>query len=373
MFCPSDVNTGLIQLVGPISTPDLKTITVDHAPLRVSFGPRSTAPSLIGNRIDDISQNTCTYHHTKFTLVDIQIVSPIHTGYNLPGNTDTPQAEFVLSFSSNSPASSLATPSGVLICFPIHVSNPASHDAYLDMVIQHDSTVAVVPTLESIFYEQTSFGYRTCFETVDGEHTVHSNSLFINVYPNGIHLSPSTYQQLFSLLQQQLPTYQVPPGLRGGDATVRSYQMDDDGNKTPTRIDTDGVMYFSPLSTCTDDFKNRFEYFTKAVSSMAGSNTSSKVGGSGSCPTVKQYKCVPFDQLRDANGGYVKVSDGTCLDDMIKNGTLPSSSDSSDNTEKSSTSTGLSVAQIEELVGGIAAGVVLIGIGLYVASKLSKD
>ena len=202
MFCPSDVNTGLIQLVGPISSPDLTTITVQRAPLMISFGPRSTAPSLIGNRIDESTQNTCTYNHSKFTLADVQIVSPVHTGYNLPGNTDTPQAELILSFTPNSAPSSLLNLSGLLMCLPIYVSNSASHDSYLDMVIQNDSTTSAIPTLESLFYSsanegQTSFGYRTCFETVDSAKNVHSNSLFVNVYPNGVRLIPAMYQQLF--------------------------------------------------------------------------------------------------------------------------------------------------------------------------------
>ena len=378
MFCPSDVNTGLIQLVGPISSSDLSSITVNREPLMISFGPRSTAPSIVGNRIDDSTQNTCTYRHSKFSLADVQIVSPVHTGFNLPGNTDTPQAELILSFSSNSQASSLSTASGVLICFPIYISTPANHDTYLDNVIQNDSTIAVVPTLESLFYSsandtsQTSFGYRTCFETVDGNQSVQSNSLFVNVYPNGIHLAPTTYQQLFSLLQQQLTTYQVPPGLRGGDATIRLYTITDDGNKVPTQIDTNGVIYFSPLSTCSDDFKNRFEYFSKPPRLPSSVKPSGKIVVSGTCPTVNQYKCIPFDQLRDVNDGYVKASDGKCLDDYIKKGDTPSSK-SNESNDTSIPPSGMSMVEIEELVGGIAAGLVALTAIIWIGVKLSNS
>jgi len=377
MFCPVGVNTGLIQLVGPIAPSDLNSITVPRAPLMINFGPRSTPASLSGNRIDDISGHTCTYNMNKFSLVDIQIVSPIHTGYNLPGHTDSPQAELILSFSANSTPTSISQLSGLLLCLPIYESSSVSHDLYIDQIIQNDPTKASITSLESFFYSsdtdtsQTSFGYKTCFEVQDSDGIISSNSLFVNVYPNGIHLSSGTYQSLFSMLGQQLTTYQVPPGLRGGDATVRNYTIDDNGNKVVTQIDGDGIIYISPLSTCTDDFKHRFEYFN--VPPQRVSSTSSKVmkNTKGTCPTVSQYKCIPFDQLRDNQGGYVQVSDGTCLNDMIQQGKQPSSSDSS--TSNSDASKSYSVAEIEEIAGSVIAGAIgLIGV-IWVVSKLTNS
>ena len=58
MSCPPDVNTGLIQLVGPIQPSDVNNITVNSYPLLISFAPRTTFPSLIGNRIDESTDNT---------------------------------------------------------------------------------------------------------------------------------------------------------------------------------------------------------------------------------------------------------------------------------------------------------------------------
>ena len=376
MFCPAGVNTGLIQLVGPIASTDLNSITVSRAPLMINFGPRSTPASLVGNRIDDTSNGTCTYNMNKFSLVDIQIVSPIHTGYNLPGHNESPRAELILSFSANSAPSSVSQLSGLLLCLPIYESSSTSHDIYIDQMVQNDATTASIASLESLFYSsstdvsQTSFGYKTCFETQDAEGHVGSNSLFVNVYPNGVHLASGVYQSLFSMLGQALSSYQLPPGLRGGDATVRNYTIDDDGNKVATQIDGGGVIYTSPLSTCTDDFKNRFEYFSfppQRVSSKVSKNTTR-----GTCPTVKQYKCMPFDQLRDNQGGYVQVSDGTCLDDIIQQGKpIPSSTDSSSDPNKAEK--GYSVAEIEEIVASVIGGALGLVVLIWAVSKITKS
>ena len=92
MYCPSDVNTGFIELVGPIQQQDLTNISIKSYPLSISFAPRTTIPSLIGNRIDESTENTCTFKGQRFSLVDVQICSITNKGYILPGNTSRPVA-----------------------------------------------------------------------------------------------------------------------------------------------------------------------------------------------------------------------------------------------------------------------------------------
>ncbi len=368
MFCPVDANTGLIQLVGPIAASDLSSITVDRAPLSIRFEPRSTPPSLSGNRIEESVKNTCTYHSQKFSLADVQIVSSIHKGFNLPGNTDTPVAELILSFSANSHASSLTQLSGLLMCLPIYESGSTSHDAYLKQIFENDPTKPNNATLESLFYSsntdttQTSLGYRTCFETNDGYGTNTSRSIYVLVFPHGIRLASASYR----MPSRSLFSYQLPSGLRGNDYTVSAYTLDDNGRKVITQLGL-GTMYTTPLSTCSEDFKNRFEYFTRPPERSL--STSSKLANktAETCPTVKQYKCMPFDQLRDVHNGYVKVSDGTCLDDIIQHGQTPLPS-----TPKES-SGGMTVAQIEEIVGGAIAGSLGLIVVIWAVSKISNS
>jgi hypothetical protein len=198
--------------------------------------------------------------------------------------------------------------------------------------------------------------------------------------------------------RNSLSTYQLPSGLRGNNATVRKYTIDDNGKKIATQIDDTGVMYTMPVSTCSDEFKNgRFEYFTLPPKlSLAASMASSRnctvtegfknvselpdpdtlIAGPDKCPTVKQYKCRPFDQIRNENGEYAKVSDGTCLKDIINDRATAHSASSIVTASSLSInapnapSNELTVAEIEGIVGGVIAGSILLlvvtwGIGKY--------
>lgn len=369
MFCPSDANSGLIQLVGPIASQDITSMTQPLPPLSIRFGPRSTPPTITsGYRIEeDPSANTCKYGTTQCSLVDVQISKPVHTGYNLPGNTDTPVAELILSFKTDSEPSSRNDISGVLMCLPIFESGSPSHSEYLTQIFEQDATKPNTASLESLFYSsdtdasQTSFGYRTCFETQSSEGHIGSYSLFVNIYPHGIQLSSASQR----IRSSSLSTYQLPPGLRGGDATVRSYTVDDNGEKVVTRINSNGELYTTPLSSCSDSFKNgRFEYFTSPPRRI-GLKFSQKTATANTCPTIGQYKCMPFDQLRDENGNYAKVEDGTCLKDIIN--TTPSTNPSN------SSNTSYSTAEIEGIVGGVLGGTLLLLGIVFAVSKLSKS
>lgn len=480
MFCPSDVNTGFIQLIGPIQQQDLNTITVKSYPLSISFAPRTTIPSLIGNRIDESTENTCTFKGQRFSLVDVQIVAPVSKGYILPGQRNEPVAELVISFSANNMPSDLSGLSGILMCVPIYDSGTPSHADYLNQLIDSDipscnythlvgseykggdynsfgnSTLnkcikaccddvnclaysysngncnlknsipnlvktgntsqisgtvnhnirneaakictvpncpkpkcngdhkdikakSGVPTIESIFYafdgdtSQSSLAYKTCFETIDSNNSPTSRSLYIVVFPNGIVLTQSGFQQILLQLNGTLPTFTIPPALRGGDSTLRGFKFDDEGNKVPTLISQDGIIYATPISSCTDDFRHRFEFFTlppRLPTSVSSGWNNDK------CPYYKttQYKCMPFNQLRDTadlNGGTYVIPGNktlsTILDERQKSKTLEESGKINDIHDKT-----LSTEQIEGIVAGVAgiaiASLILLKIGGWISN-----
>ena len=478
MFCPSDVNTGFIQLVGPIQQQDLNSITVNSYPLSISFAPRTTIPSLVGNRIDESTENTCTYKGKRFSLVDSQICSVINKGYTLPGMTAAPVAELILSFSANSSAADLSALSGILMCIPIYDSGTQSHSEYLDQIIDpsipsckytnvvgsdyagadyrsesnssltkciksccgdpnclaytfnsgtchlknsipsltktgnnnvitgtvdHNSAnkgtscpiqncpvpkcdgkhakgsnigkmndnKAAVPTLESIFYgwdgdtSQSSIAYKTCFETIDSNNTPNSRSLYIVIFPNGIHLTSQKYQQLLIQLNAKLSTYTITPAIRGGDSTLRSYKFNNEGNKVVTDTSQDGIIYATPISSCTDDFKHRFEYFT--VPPRLPSSVSARYN-SEQCPYYKttQYKCMPFNQLKDLSGEYVIPGNKT-LDTLLYEQQQQQS-----NAIDTSVKQSLSTEQIETIVAGVAgvaiASIILLKVGSWISN-----
>jgi hypothetical protein len=475
MYCPSDVNTGFIQLVGPIQQMDLNSITVKSYPLSISFAPRTTPPTLMGNRIDESTENTCTFKGQRFSLVDAQICSVANQGYTLPGQTDKAVAELILSFSANTSAQDLSVLSGILLCIPIFDSGVPSHSDYLTQLIdptvpsckythqvgaeysggdyqqlqnstlsscikaccgdtnclaytyksgtcylknsipslsktndttmvsgtvnhnvsgQAPSSCAVpncsipncngkhakgkastksgVPNLETIFYawdgdtSQTSIAYKTCFESLDSNNSPSSKSLYIVVFPNGIHLTQAGYQQLLIQMNGNLPPYMIPPAIRGGDSTVRSYRFDDDGNKVPTITSQDGIIYSTPISSCTDEFKHRFEYFTLPprlpVSSSLGSNQCSYY-------KTTQYKCIPFNQLKDLSGNYVVPGNKTLDTILYEQQQAQQKENAGDMT---TTKNGLTTEQIEGMVAGIAGFLIAGALAVYVGSKISK-
>ena len=446
MSCPPDRNRGLVQLIGgTIPTSDLMNpphgpngsgIRVDTYPFSISFSPRTTFPSLIGNTIDESNGNTCTYRANRFTMVDVQITSVIHKGYNLPGKIEEPVAELVLSYHANTSASGLA---GILICVPIYDSGSSRHDAYLNQLID-DSLAAcnytkqsgyqftassqdtvignatwnscvktccndpsclaymygngqctmtasdasivqgsgqyttgkidranpktcsgstktktsLVPTLESIFYEndsdntQTSIGYKTCFETIDSRKQRSSHSLYVVVFPNGIHMTSPNYQQLLMQLGQKLIPYQLHASIRGGDATV-----------LPTSTSEKGYLYLSQLSTCTEDFKHRFEYFTEPPKR---SNQARKVEGftnqsPPTCSTIPNYKCVPLSQLSDPNS-HISLNNCNTLKQTINAG--ENQNGTSGSTNVSSGSTAIDWKEFAIIAGSVIGGLIFI-------------
>jgi hypothetical protein len=479
MFCPSDVNTGFIQLVGPIQQQDLNTITVKSYPLSISFAPRTTPPTLIGNRIDESTENTCTYRGQRFSLVDVQICAPVSKGYTLPGQINEPVAELMLSFSANKAAEDLSSLSGIVMCVPIYDSGAPRHADYLNQLIDPDvpscsythtvgsdytggdynsipnSTLtgcikaccddvnclaytfangtcymknsipqlrktgdtkmvagtvnhnvknknscpvpncpkpncdgkhkkddkkkSGVPNLETVFYafdddvSQTSLAYKTCFETIDNNNVPTSRSLYIVVFPNGITITQAGFQQLLIQLNSNLPTYMVPPAIRGGDSTLRSFKFDDEGNKVPTLISQDGIIYSTPLSSCTDEFRHRFEFFT--LPPRLPTIKSAK-WNTEQCPYYKtsQYKCVPFNQLTDlgniGDGSYVIPGNKT-LDTILMERQQTQKSQTLGNLEAPKDT--LTTEQIEAAIGivlgsGIAL-VALIWAGTWISKK----
>ncbi len=412
MSCPHDINTGIIELVGPINITELKTIENRSNPFTISFAPRTTIPSLIGNRIEETSDNTVTIKGDRYSLVDVQICAPLHKGYTFSFMNETPVAELVLSFSPKSIPSSLQQLSGVLLSIPIYDTGFPSHNQYLSQLINADApsckytnipgsdysggdyqnlqnasllqcinsccndpkcmaythnsgtcylkssipnlvktgntatnTGTVnhsepgktcssndkdkkVANLQTIIYDwendesQVSLIYKTCFETYfNGQDIPSSKSLFIAVFPNGIHLSQQDYQILLLQLGGSLQSFQCPPALRNAEYTLSSYKFTDDGQKVPLSISSDGLMYKTPLSTASSEFRERFEYFSKPpkLPNKFDPNV---------CPYYKteQYKCVPFNQLSDLSGDYV-IPGNTSLQSILNKQNINSQSE----------------------------------------------
>lgn len=179
-------------------------------------------------------------------------------------------------------------------------------------------------SLQSIFFSssddqsQTSFSYKTCFEVLKTNNEFNSHNLAVFVFPRGIQLADANFEQMRLLLTFNFPMYQIPPIIREYLPTLQNYRFGSTGNKVYQSGDESrsGIVYTTTISSCTNEFKNRFEYFTMPPKPPTLSNLN--VGSSGQMNegvsinnndmtryTTEQYKCVPFNQLTDLQGSYV--------------------------------------------------------------------
>jgi len=372
MSCPLGVNTGFIQLAGPISQTIINSITVKSYPLSISFAPRKTVPSLIGNKIDETTDNTCTYKGRKFSLIDVQICAVLHSGYITPTVSSSPAAELIMSFAANNAANDLSALSGILLCIPIYSSGYPSYNTYLEDIINRSDT-ATVSTLESLFYQsadditQHSLSYKTCFETVDASNTVHSKGLYAVIFPQGIHLTSTAYQALIQQLGGTLPSYMIPPAIRNANATVKTFRVDTNGAKIPDTTSPDGIINIVTVSTSTDDFKNHFEYFTLPPRLPTGAGNQQKYF------KTTQYKCVPFNQFTDLSGTdktntYV-IPGNKSLDTILEE---QKEQDAQLTNSVANTVASMSVGDMEEIAGGVVSGVILVVLGIFLISRITK-
>lgn len=448
MSCSASSNTGFVHFAGPLQPSELKAITVaSYFPLTFSFAPRTTVPTLLyNNQIEENIGNTCIYQGKRYHLLSVQLCSPVHKGYRLPGETQTPVAECVLTYV---PSAEQAGASAILLCFPIYDSGTPAYDGYLDQIVTdteiscgyenevgktyegadqktvkdttlrqcvktccddaqclaysfgggtchikhtipnllstNDATVSgkikrglptsscssgspnsLVSTLESLLYQpngattHTILAYKTCIETKKPA----THGLYIMVFPKGIRMRSSSYQQLVLRTNGTLPAYQLPPVIRDDEPTVVRYRMDD-GHKIFTEFSSKGEVYNTTVSTCTDEFQQRFEYFTlpprtssvrssRILGSSANTvSTAGTAGGQESCRTLttEQYKCVPFNEATDLSGNVV-LPGSTTLEEVLKK-----QKESKTGKTESSTSLSLSTETLEGIIGGSIAGV----------------
>lgn len=462
MSCSASSNTGVVHFAGPLQPSELKAMTVtSFFPLTFSFAPRTTIPTLLNNnQIEEDVGNTCFYLGKQHFLRSVQLCSPLHKGYRLPGETQTPVAECILTYT---PSREKTDVDAILLCFPIYDSGTPAYDGYLDQIVNDteiscgyenevgktyegddqktvkDTTLrqcvktccddaqclaysfgggtchikhtipnllstndamvsgkikrglstscssnsssgsgsanSLVSTLESLLYQSngttthTIIAYKTCFETKKPA----THGLYMLVFPKGIRMRSSSYQQLVLRTNGTLPAYRLPPVVRDDKPTVIRYRMDD-GKKIPTEFSSKGELYTTTVSTCTEEIQKRFEYFvlpsrtssikpsTSARSSRILGSTSatsatsatSSTGAQESCRTrtTKQYKCIPFNEATDLSGNVV-IPGSTTLEDILKK----QKESKTNPKEVGSTSLSLSTEAIEGIIGGSVAGI----------------
>jgi hypothetical protein len=364
-----DVNIGLLTLVGPITQVMINEMKLDTSPLSAAFGPRTTLPSIISNKItEDTASNTCTYRGIQYRLVDVQISSPIHNGYNLPGTNERSQAELILTFykASTNPDAFAAC----ILVLPIYITPyTPTYDIYLSQIIVGDTQQASYANLQSLFYSnppgipQVSFTYKSVFQSTINQRDFRNTNIYVVVFPRGIHTSQATYNSLLGRISGGLPLYSMPASVLNGDTGVVSSYSNKDGAYVPSVINSTGTLPINQYNVTTQPFSNIFQYF------LSPPKFSTMSSSSAHCILPSQYKCMPLQSINKNNINFVK---GTC-----DQGTVVKDVAAMNNKLKPATANGLppmtDTINYEDVVKTILFYPIVIIVVGYILKKLSEN
>lgn len=377
MLCPIGNHSGLITLTGGITPLQLTQVTpsMNALPMEtLTFPVRRTPPTRSGTFIHEVNpeQNICKVHGNKAELNRIQICKETHVGYQLPGNKQKPLAELILSFYVTKRSAGSSVLHGILLCLPIYEAIPSQqhHHEYLTALMNGSMTADAIhlPSLSSLFYSsekdrsQVSLSYKTCVEVTDSKKGFSTRSLSVHVFPHGIHIASNVLQPF--LANNRLMRFQLSSAIRNENATASNYRFNNEGIKEITETSSEGFLYTTSMNSCHDEFKMFFEYFVRPPPILSVSPSSSITKKT---LTTAQYKCVPFDKLRDVSAdGTVNVRP-TLASVLTTQQTVQQFQDA-----KRTVSGGLTSEQMERIIAGMIVGVgAMIGIGYVVYYRTS--
>jgi hypothetical protein len=275
--CPIGAFQATQQLTGPITQTILTQIENRDKPFFLDIEPRGIRPTVIKDRyIQDSQNNFIEMNGIKYTIFSgIEISKPVHTGYIIPQQPAnlSPVAELLFG------AMSLINPQSpkiALICFPIFITNNTSaYSSYLDQLWNPEAKVANLQTLfldSANDIKQVSINYSFCNKNMNN---IHTN---VYVFPIGISMPSTSWQKLINLI---------------GSPKDSSFQS-------------------SLLTVTSEDFKKHFLYYSKPPGLRGKFNSSV-------CPAYKtsEYKCVPFDRIRDLDGDKVVLNRASTLSERL--------------------------------------------------------
>lgn len=352
MACPLGATTGFLEVTGPISPTQIKSIEINGSSLIFQFAPRTTPPTMVGNHIDEDPQNTLLYKGIRYGLIDVQINQQTQRGFTMaPG-----EVVFEVNITFGTTQAPPTYPSMVVLTVPVFAAKEEYHAGYFGQLVDTDLPAA---SLQTLFFDNdkdtlaTSFSYQTCIELIGTDGAPQSFSARVFVFSMGAAMSQQDSANLAAVFAKQaggsLPLYQLPVGYRGTMQTVLAFNVDDEGDKIPTELSADGQISVMPISPVSDDFKNTIQFFKKPPVISGGFSDKQ-------CPyyTTTQYKCVPFSTLNDLSGNQV-VMNGQSLAQVIdqQQGVI----------NQGTTSTGgakIFVIVIAVIIGSILAGLVLL-------------
>lgn len=277
--CPIGSFQGPQQLTGFFTQSLLGQIENRDKPFFIDIAPSGIRPNVYKDwYIADNQNNLIEIDGVKYNIFSlISIYRPVHLGYKLPTqpSNENPVAELIIqAFSQSMPQKA------ALICFPIFITNNISaYSEYLDQLWNSEAKVANLQTLfmnSDSDKKQVSISYVICT----------NQDIKVYVFPNGISMPSSNWQKLQNII--------------GSPRDIK--------NIFHVRLNQSSL-----LSITSDDFKNRFIYNSKPAGLRGRFQ-------SGVCPSYRtsEYKCVPFDRIRDLEGDKVVLNSADTLAERLQ-------------------------------------------------------
>jgi hypothetical protein len=152
-------------------------------------------------------------------------------------------------------------------------------------------------------------------------------------------------------LAQKVPQkFRLPSLIREDKATAKSYRFNN-GVKEITETSSEGVLYTTTINSCNDEFKGKIQYFVRPppIPSVSSSSTTTQL-------TTSQYKCVPFDKLKNVEAGErvnLTLKDVINTQERFRIG------------QDATRTAGLSSEQMEAIIAGSISGVGVIAWVIY--------
>lgn len=277
--CPPDSYKTFQSLSGLLTELILKPVTVNQPPFLVSFAPRMVAPKLQkGGIIGEAFGNSIQINNVRYDIDPIIFLSkPLHKGFTLPSQ-QSQQLDMVaelLIFARN-------LENICALSLPIYrTQNTLSYAAYINQLWDVDSPVA---NLQTLFVanegdtKQVCLNYTYC-QRIGGSGSTDGQNVNVYVFPRGIEIPSSNWQKIMNICEN---------------------------------LTDFGILTGTILSTSID-FKNRFLYYSRGVSLIGRFDA-------GTCPAykTKQYKCIPFDKIRNLDGDTVVFRGANTLADRLR-------------------------------------------------------
>lgn len=362
MTCPPGGNKGLpINLSGPLTANILSSISGPKS-LEFQAAPRATFPTIDSNGvIDETGSTTIRMEGHYYSLAAVQLTTPAHLGYDLPGTTtQSAIAELCLWAKPKQ-----AQQPWLLFSIFVRPGGETNDEGqYLRAALWQSTSFrgSIRDTLS-----ENSISYETCIQLAlmsedDSVAPVLSTQpVRVFVFPSGITLGAEDQKALTKL--GTLPAFGIPLSIlpeatvgviKGASSTAAAITDSPDG--VLTRV------YNTLASVGSDNFTNRFRYLPKTFFPISKKNKNA----------VSAFKCRPLDPEKDIRiiGGkkVVMMGSGGSGGDLGLDSVLTDMSGSSIPTVSGGSIAGNATTIVAIVIGSVI-GFLLASMGLWFLFK----